>query len=76
MNFVVLGKKGGGIFMKRSLLAWVVAAQIFLPGQSWGVTLPGWAPPLTIKNVVVGDNGATVIVNGGVPTQYLMADPD
>lgn len=36
--------------------------------------LPGWTPLVTIQNIIVETDGALVIIQGGIATDYLRDD--
>ena len=58
-------------FHVRLLCASLICSTI---PAAYGSLTPGWTPPLTIKSIIVQDDGAIVVINGGVPTAYLRDD--
>lgn len=46
----------------------------FVGGNAQASLTPGWTPLLTIQNIVVETDGAIVIVQGGISTDYLRDD--
>jgi hypothetical protein len=60
--------------MKQMISFLMALAAVFSTWTAHASLTPGWTPALTIKNIIVEDGDAVLMINGGVPIAYLRDD--